>query len=215
MVLLKKEKEDVELKTSENERGMISVELHNEIMPYLATLKMLLSREQYSNDRVLQDSQLLLHDCIERIRSMSKKMSPMGRFDDDLIEAFKEYIRKSKFEELLTIEIRVIEAPSLGQEQNSQLYRILQEIVLNALRHSGATTLIVEFSVKGEMFLIRVADNGCGFDYDTLKKQGKFGLGLNAIRSRVDYLRGSFSKEHPVSVGTKYNIQIPINYVPF
>ena len=87
--------------------------------------------------------------------------------------------------------------------------------MLNAVRHSGANQLIVEFSIGSDNLLIRVADNGSGFDLPALRKAGKLGLGLNGIQSRIDYLRGSFSKEEPATMGTKYNIQIPIKYVSF
>jgi len=90
------------------------------------------------------------------------------------------------------------------------VYRILQEIIQNTIKHAQATTLSIEISKENKDMLIRTADDGVGFDIKKIKRDHKLGLGVLGIQSRVDFLNGSMSINPESKRGTQYNIRVPI-----
>ena len=87
---------------------------------------------------------------------------------------------------------------------------MLQEIILNTIKHAKANTLKIEISKEGDKLLIRTADDGIGFNLERMQAENKLGLGLLGIQSRIDFLKGTTSSSDETIKGTRYNIRIPI-----
>jgi signal transduction histidine kinase len=100
----------------------------------------------------------------------------------------------------------------LDEEVSAHVYRILQEIVLNCVKHSKAKELKIVLSIEDDMLLIQTADDGIGFDTQQVLKYKNSGIGLMSIQTRVDFLKGVISVPSTPTQGTKYNIRIPLNY---
>jgi signal transduction histidine kinase len=88
------------------------------------------------------------------------------------------------------------------------LYRVLQEILQNIIKHAFAGTITVGLTGTDEGVNLMVEDDGVGFDINQVKE----GLGLKNIRSRVRLLNGYFDVDSAPRRGTIYNITIPINH---
>ena len=86
------------------------------------------------------------------------------------------------------------------------MYRIVQELVSNAIKHANASEITVQLSHHDENIQITVEDNGKGFDINT--KSGK-GIGLDNIRSRADYLNADMDF-HSNEKGTSCTIEIDL-----
>ena len=89
------------------------------------------------------------------------------------------------------------------------LYRIVQECLGNVIKHSGARHAGVELSRNGEaMCLLRVVDDGTGFDPGSVR--GKGGLGLVSMRERLHLVNGSIVITSQPSGGTRVEVRVPL-----
>jgi signal transduction histidine kinase len=96
----------------------------------------------------------------------------------------------------------------LDENTEIMIYRMMQEIINNTLKHAEAKSVDMVMIVDENEINITYSDDGKGFDPDqTLKKKT---LGLQSIRSRVKFLSGLFSIKSEPGVGTVYRICIPI-----
>ncbi len=204
------DKLNAEINATELERNLIATELHNDIGPYLSSIKMRLNLLETQNKQDLLEVKAALDKCVDQVRGMAKSLAPLAIFHISLIDALKQYIANLSLDQSLKIQLIEKEIPTLTQDQSNQLYRVLQEIILNTVKHAHATELNIEFSLEGEQFLIRTADNGIGYDAYEIRENHKMGLGLFGIQSRIEYLNGTMVSSDEIKKGTRYNIRIPI-----
>jgi signal transduction histidine kinase len=87
-----------------------------------------------------------------------------------------------------------------------ELLRVLQEALTNARRHSGAKKVEVWLRLEGEAVLARVLDDGRGFDHSSTRA----GVGLSAMRERVEALGGEIEIKSPPGGGTEVALRIPL-----
>jgi signal transduction histidine kinase len=138
-------------------------------------------------------------------------MAPLSIFEIPFQDALKMYIQEVNVHGTLKVELTEFDIVQLIPDQNNQIYRILQEIIQNTIKHAQASSLHIEISIEGDkILLIRTSDNGVGYDLDKVRAANKLGMGLLGIQSRIDYLNGSLSTSDETKLGTKYNIRIPI-----
>jgi len=91
------------------------------------------------------------------------------------------------------------------------LYRIIQEIIHNTIKHAGASELKIEIRQTGSLLVLLTYDDGNGFDY-SLQSRKNEGLGLRNLFSRTEMLGGSLAVESSPGKGTGFIIEIPLNY---
>lgn len=89
------------------------------------------------------------------------------------------------------------------------LYRIIQEITHNTLKHAQARLLDISISSDGKNLLLQTQDDGIGFNF-TEKKQIAQGLGLMSLQSRVELLGGHLNVFSQPGNGTRFEIEIPL-----
>ncbi|GAA4785801.1 hypothetical protein GCM10023231_12110 [Olivibacter ginsenosidimutans] len=88
------------------------------------------------------------------------------------------------------------------------IYRIIQELLANAIRHGKATEILVQ-CIQGENnVLITVEDNGKGFD--SKDQMPSKGIGLNNIKNRVDLMKGNVQIDSVINEGTTVNIELHV-----
>ena len=95
----------------------------------------------------------------------------------------------------------------LSSKQAINLYRILQEIVNNAIKHADAKDIFVAISQVENALQIKIQDNGVGFDYEAKKKKS---FGLSNIHNRIQEINGTLNVESSKESGTSYVIQIQL-----
>jgi signal transduction histidine kinase len=86
------------------------------------------------------------------------------------------------------------------------IYRIMHELVSNALKHSGASRILVEIAQNTEEIFLTVQDDGCGFDPDTQAE----GMGLKNINARVAACNGNVSIHSVKDEGTEINVKLRV-----
>lgn len=158
---------------------------------------------------VFERSLDMIDTSIKELRRVAQNMMPEMLTKFGLDEALKEYCNTINAAELLTIKYQ-----SLGMEARLEksteiiIYRIVQELLNNTLKHAVATEAFVQIIKDGNRLNVGVEDNGKGFDTNLIENNK--GAGLSNVRSRVDYLKGQLDIHSEPGKGTLVNIEFNI-----
>ena len=203
------------LKGQEEERSRLAKDLHDGLGGLLSGVKFSLSNMKENllitpeNMAVFERSLDMIDTSINELRRVAHNMMPEMLAKFGLDEAVKEYSNNINATKLLTVKYQ-----SLGMETRLDkateiiVYRILQELLNNILKHARATEVFVQLIREGSRLSVVVEDNGNGFD-ESLPANNK-GAGLANIRSRVEYLKGRLDIHSEQGKGTLVNIEFNI-----
>lgn len=193
------------IQTQEKERKRFAEDLHDEVGAMLSTAKLNIARIEKSPDaksaELAKETKEMLNSIITNIRRIAKALLPSTLEKLGFIESIKELcnsVNKS------SIVLANFNQTGVYKKQDIKielaLYRVLQEIVNNALKHSGATEINISLKNNISDIELEIYDNGKGFDLKTVESQG---LGLKNIESRVNMIDGKLLFESEPNKGTK------------
>jgi signal transduction histidine kinase len=200
-----------EINTLENERKRIADDLHDELGPLLSAIKLQINHLEPTNETetaVLEKSSDQIDSIIQRFREISYDLLPNTLVRKGLVKATEEFISKLKPVHPINISFNYCEF-TLVPAREINLYRILQEIIHNTVKHARATTLSISIQKNNKMLLLKTKDDGVGFNYSE-KTQIAKGLGLLSIHSRVELLGGQLSVTSQPGAGTIFEIEMPL-----
>ncbi|WP_025142050.1 sensor histidine kinase [Pedobacter jeongneungensis] len=201
------------LNAEEKERNRIAQDLHDGLGGMLSGLKINLSnwakhRKMQLHDVELQRIVTQLDSSVTELRHIARNMMPQTLLKFGLETALKD-LAESAMSHELHVDFQALNiSKNIALEEQIIIYRIVQEILTNALKHAGATEIVLQCSENENHFYITIEDNGIGFDTSTYTK----GMGIENIKNRVAYLKGKFEIDSQSGNGTTVNIEIPINY---
>lgn len=208
------------LSVQEDERKRISRELHDETGQALTAIKINLkmiesnfTKDGHDAKKIIADTKKILTQIMKDIQRLSYDLRPPMIDDLGMIPALQSYA--GRFAERTGI--NVVVKPALvtqrfPQEVEISLYRIIQEALTNVVKHSKAKNVIIELLEEGTALIVKVEDDGCGFDVDEVWKGrlNKGALGLIGIRERATSLRGNLEINTAHGKGTKLIISLPL-----
>ena len=194
----------------ENERARIASNLHDGLGQYLSGLRMHIqalktSVESSSYEKLIS----IIDSCIFEYRAVSHNLLPPNLKEDGIIKALNQIFKKTK-SDVVTISLYSDqENIKLNQETEIELFRIIQELVNNALKHGQADNIEVKFSntIRG-VLNVDVIDNGKGFDVKSTLKKGNGGMGLPNIISRIYLIKGHIDITSNLGQGSHIKISI-------
>jgi signal transduction histidine kinase len=201
-----------EITTLENERARIASDLHDELGPILSAVKFKINSLDIhsSGDQLILDkSNKNIDEIISRMREISNDLLPNTLLRKGLITAMEESVEDLKKSNKLEIKFTYQQAVDIPKEKTVNIYRILQEIIHNTLKHAEATGLRIELKQEKQRLVILTEDNGRGFDYNQQSRENT-GLGLRNLLSRTEVLGGNMYIESRSGKGTKYTFEIPL-----
>jgi len=214
---LKKLNTEVTL-AEEKERRRIAENLHDSLGQTLSLVYIKLSSiiNEDTNSkmkRTLQETSELLNKAITESRILTYDLSPPVLYELGLIPAFKwkleQIEEKYKIKTMLTGESPKI---SIKKEFNIFLYRIVAELLNNAIKHARADLIELEVKKEKYFYYITVSDNGVGFKKKLNKKATmKGGFGLMSITERLENIKGNLEIRSEPSKGTKAIVRIPVS----
>jgi signal transduction histidine kinase len=196
----------------EKERARIAADFHDELSPLLSTVKMRINFFQLTNDEDLAERRQAndhIEEVIRRMREISFNLMPATLLRDGLIKALEEYVEFLNRVHLLRFTFIATEECILEESKAVNIYRIVQEVIHNGIKHSKASGISIEIRNKKNAIEIRVCDNGCGFDYKR-KLAEKTGIGLGSISNRVMITGGKMFIDSGPQKGTTYIFEIPL-----
>jgi len=212
-VKLQKEKIFAEITIQENERKRIATDLHDSLGPLLSAVKLNINSiemEHPEDKDVIAKSGKYLDEIIGSLREISYNLLPNTLERKGLVEAIKEFIAQIGHKSTINIQFFVIKECKVPQEKEIHIFRMLQEILHNTIKHANAKTLQIGLSEEQGNLLLYTKDDGKGFDVEKEKTNIK-GLGLKSLESRVEILNGVCSLESKLNQGTNYFIKIPLS----
>ncbi len=216
--LLRQQQEIEQLKAlmtgEEKERNRIARELHDGIMVRFSSVKMNLGAlMKYMPDipqtKALQDTITQLDDATHELRTSAHNLMPDMLLRSGLSAAIRYFCNSLLPDE--TTEIRFQQygsPPAFMPEYELMLYRIVQELIQNALKYAEANRIIVQLDHTGDLFTITVEDEGKGFDPAALAQTP--GSGLNSIRSRIKAIGGITEVQSAPGKGTTVYIELEV-----
>ena len=207
-----KERIKAEIDTLENERKRIAADLHDELGPLLSAVKLQINNLETIDTADLQiigKSSQYIDTIITKLREISNDLMPNTLLRKGLKNAIIEFIDNSQDAYRLPVKFICEQNLQLTQDKEINLYRIVQEITHNTLKHANATMLIIKISIQDDRLFLMTADNGVGFDYFSRIRDNS-GLGLRNLQSRTEVMGGDFSCVSTPEKGTAYTIEIPL-----
>ena len=197
----------------EKERKRIAQDLHDGLGATLATVKMRINAIEndiptVNQNNSYQKAEELLDDACKTVRQLSHNMVPgilenygLEYAINDMCEA----ISKTQQIEVDFIPFG-LEHP-LPESLTVTIYRIIQELLRNIVKHAEASEVIVQLTIDNNELNLTVEDDGIGFQMDD--PNFKRGLGLDNIYSRVAYLEGKVQIDSIIGEGSSFIIDIP------
>ena len=192
-----------------NERERVGKELHDSLGSILATANMTLSSAKENNPSPqLENLEGILQNAVQETRRLSKDLLNGVLTKFGLIVALQDLaddVNRSGLVELRFNAIGMEERLTASHESN--IYRVAQELVTNALKHSKAKSIVINLMNRGEEIHLIVKDDGVGGAKDALVNSD--GVGWQNIQSRTSLLKGALSVESDAGKGTKIKVIIP------
>lgn len=196
-----------------NERKRIAGDLHDNIGPLLAALKINFRRiinmkERSQLNGLASKTEAIIDDSIAEIHNVALNLMPKGLSSNGLINTLKEYF--DSIQQLYNKKILFhhnVES-ILNPELQINIYRIICELVLNSARHSAASNITVNIDANEKSATFIINDDGKGFQIRS--GDNKNSLGLQNAESRVLYLKGVFNLQTEAGKGTQIAISIPL-----
>ncbi|RAJ08182.1 signal transduction histidine kinase [Chitinophaga skermanii] len=202
------------LQGEEQERKRLARDLHDGLGGMLAGAKINLSTQiagwpTDSQKTELEKITQQIDDSVQELRRIAHNMMPVSLLKFGLQTAIKD-LSESLINDDMHIDFQALNiADNLGEEVQIHIYRIVQELLTNAVRHAQATHIILQCSQDEDRFYITQEDNGIGFSEQQLAKAK--GAGFNNIKNRVGLLRGSIDIQAAPGEGTTINIELHVN----
>lgn len=203
--------------TEEKERRKIAEYMHDGFGQTISIAAIKLSSISSSEvspkvDLTLKESAELLRNAISESRTLVYDLFHPILYEFGLVAAIKWKLEQIETNFGLITKLRSDESPiKLNTDLKILIFRMVSELLNNILKHAEADLIIVEISWKHGNILIRVIDNGKGFDHLKVKTFSEFGgFGLFSINERLDVLHGTIEIDSGPGKGSKITLTIPI-----
>jgi two-component system, NarL family, sensor kinase len=210
------------IRMQEEERQRIAADLHDDAGPLLATARLYLTENLVNMDKTSQlqsiyNAKQIIDDTITLIRNISHSLMPPTLKNFGLESAVNDLFQKITGSGSINASSRFHEYRNRLKIENELIvFRVVQELVNNILKHSNASFIHLTQNLHGGNFYLRIHHDGRGItqaDFEKLNKS-KIGLGLKNIQSRLKVLHGRIYFEKDTSqTYYKATLEIPIEEV--
>lgn len=208
------------MKTQEDERRMISRELHDRVGQDLSVIKMALetlfdphpSGESGSREKVLQLANLL-DRAIFTVRDLAYELRPPGLEEMGLVQALSMFCGEFSEKTFIRTDFNSVGIEKMKLDFNTRinLYRMVQEGLNNINKHAQATRAAVKLTAAYPHIILRIEDNGKGFDVEKRAREidSEKRMGLRSLQERTELLGGIMIVASKAGQGTKILIKLP------
>lgn len=206
------------LKGEEQERTRLAKDLHDGLGGMLSGIKFSLNTVKENlimtpdNVHAFERSIDMLDSSIKEMRRVAHNMMPEILVKYGLDTALKEYCEEMDRSGVLHVNYQSVGMHQVYIQQTSSItiYRIVQELLNNAIKHAKAKNVLVQLhqSTQEKLLAVTVEDDGNGFDVELLKQSA--GMGWLNIQNRVEFLKGKIDLQSAPGKGTSVMIEITI-----
>lgn len=199
------------VEVQEEERRRLAATVHDLVSPNLAAVKInlgmvesLLSDETAEARARLEDTQALLTDTVSSIRGLTTDLRPVVLDFAGLWPAVDSYAQQFSARTGIAVTLSGEAQARLPADQESLLFRIVQEAMTNCAKHAQAQNISIELHHDAAHARLSISDDGKGFEPDPARPPS--GLGLLTMRERAEFAGGSFSLESQPGRGTRISV---------
>lgn len=201
-------------KGQEEERSRIAKDLHDGLGGLLSGTKLSFTHMKENlvltseNAELFNNSLGMLDTTISDLRRISHNLMPESLAKFGLIDALKDFCNTLQTSTEIEINFQIFgNNRILENTVEIFIYRIIQELVNNSVKHARATEILVQISYLENKLIVVVEDNGCGYDQNNNRENG---AGLKNIEYRVNYLNGTLETISSENNGTTNNIELHV-----
>jgi two-component system, NarL family, sensor kinase len=162
------------------------------------------------NSQAFERSMDMLDNSIKEMRRVAHNMMPEALVKFGLDTALKDFCNDINQSGALQVNYQSMGLQNAAIEQTAAItiYRIVQELINNTIKHAAAKTAIVQVTQAGKQLAVTVEDDGKGFDVSVLDKSK--GIGWDNIKNRVEFLKGRLDVQSAKEKGTSVHIEFDI-----
>ncbi|ABS75595.1 MULTISPECIES: two-component sensor histidine kinase DegS [Bacillus] len=211
------------IEAQEEERKRVSREIHDGPAQMLANVMMRSELiERIFRDRGTEDGfqeirnlRQNVRNALYEVRRIIYDLRPMALDDLGLIPTLRKYLYTTEeYNGKVKIHFQCIgdtENQRLAPQFEVALFRLAQEAVTNALKHSESEEITVKVEVTADFVVLIIKDNGKGFDIKDAKQKKNKSFGLLGMKERVDLLEGTITIDSKIGLGTFIMIKVPLS----
>ncbi|WP_416655284.1 two-component sensor histidine kinase DegS [Bacillus amyloliquefaciens] len=211
------------IEAQEEERKRVSREIHDGPAQMLANVMMRSELiERIFRDRGTEDGfqeirnlRQNVRNALYEVRRIIYDLRPMALDDLGLIPTLRKYLYTTEeYNGKVKIHFQCIgdtENKRLAPQFEVALFRLAQEAVTNALKHSESEEITVKVEVTADFVVLIIKDNGKGFDIKEAKQKKNKSFGLLGMKERVDLLEGTITIDSKIGLGTFIMIKVPLS----
>jgi signal transduction histidine kinase len=190
------------LEGQERERERIAQDLHDRLGGTLAALKLSLRKPQY---KIEEGDLSIIDNAVNEVRSIAHNLSTGLVHKYGLNEAVNQLFRTLENSKGIKFSLYLHpDIGTLGQTMGIELYRIVQELVSNTLKHSKADEVSLQTNFTEGIFNLIYEDNGVGFD----PKELKGGIGLENVKGRAERIGGELNIDAAKGRGSIFIVEL-------
>lgn len=201
---------DATIQSQESERKRIASNLHDSLGAQLSTIRlfMLMQGEEKKELKEFADeSAEMLLESIQEVRGIAQDLLPGALKYGGLVSACTQFF--NAIEKSTPIQLNAQfdgDVIRLSEKNELSVFRVIQELVNNTLKHAEASVIDLNVNFQGSMLLITYKDNGVGLPENRMHQ----GLGLLNIESRIQSLKGDYTVHSHPGKGVEFVIEIPL-----
>jgi two-component system sensor histidine kinase UhpB len=197
------------MRAQEDERRRLARDLHDEVNQALTAILLRLEAlaQSVPGSRTAEIIELkrLVNQAMEELLNLARQLRPSALDDHGLVPAIEAQLNRFATQSGVEARLRVEGAPGdLDEDAQTAVYRIVQEALLNVGRHAAASAVEVDLDVQGPRAVLRVRDDGNGFDPAAPSKR----LGLKGMAERARLVGGELDVRSDPGGGTTVTLRI-------
>lgn len=200
------------VEVQETERRRIASDLHDDIGSLLSATRLYLRQLDATSpseriDSIRNQSLSILDEMIQNTRRITHDLLPPALEKFGFQAAAEDLCERIDLSGAIKVYFSTNTEDRIGPKQEIALYRVLQELLNNTIKHAEAKTVRVEVDGNRETFNVFYQDDGKGFDLATTKSKG---LGLRNIESRITLLNGTVGSQSSLGAGLNVTVSLPV-----
>lgn len=178
----------------EKDRERLAEELHDNIISRLNLIRL------NSHDKNINETNLDIKKSMQLIRELTHNLNPPDLSEIGLSDLVADYIEQVKMNITVDFYQLILNENTITHQIKLNVFRIVQELIHNTLKHAGATKIKVSLRISEQYLILIVEDNGNGFKAGNQSS----GIGLRSIQSRAKQIKAYYKLKTKPQKGTKY-----------
>lgn len=202
------------MNAEDHERKRMAMHLHDGVGQMLTATNMNLQVLEDYRDQpdafstIITKTRKILVDAMAEVRTLSHQIMPNMLIKNSLSNALKDLIDKCRSPKLnIGLQIEGLQ-DNLDENIQIVMYRVIQECINNTIKHAQADEISISVKQDEHQIFAEFKDNGIGFDAATQRKSD--GMGLDNIKSRIEFMKGNFELKSEKGSGTLVRVELPL-----